>query len=90
MNLKNVRVSTCENEGTFFFWLCPWHVEAPGQGSNPSHNSDNARSLATRPPGNSMKELLFKKCKVGLMLEMGYCNTSHKEIDWCSPGGAAG
>lgn len=27
-----------------------------------------------------MKELLFKKCKSGLMLEMGYCNTSHKGI----------
>ena len=25
----------------------------PGQGSNPHHSSDNARSLTTRPPGNS-------------------------------------
>ena len=28
-----------------FFWLCPWHMKFPGQGSNLRHNSDNARSL---------------------------------------------
>ena len=35
----------------FFFWLCLWHMEAPGQGLNPCHNSklscfiDNTGSL---------------------------------------------
>ena len=36
----------------WFFWL--WHVEIPGQGSNPSHRGDSAGSVPTWPPGNSM------------------------------------
>lgn len=38
----------------FFFWLCPWHAEFLGQGSNrchssdPSHSSDTDSSLAHR------------------------------------------
>ena len=27
-------------------------VKFPGQGSNPNHSSDNAKSLTIRPPGN--------------------------------------
>ena len=30
---------------SFIFWLHPQHVEVSGQGSNPSHGSDNAGSL---------------------------------------------
>ena len=35
------------------------YASAPGQGSNPSHGSDNTESLTTRPPGNSW--CYFKK-----------------------------
>ena len=35
-------------------------MEVPRPGSNPSHGSDNARSVTTRPPGNS-SFLIFKK-----------------------------
>lgn len=44
----------------FFFFDCAHGMlKFPGQGSNsrhssdPSHSGDNARSLTTRPPGNS-------------------------------------
>ena len=37
----------------FFFWPHLWHETFPGQGSNPNHSSDNAKSLTARPPGNS-------------------------------------
>lgn len=35
-----------------FFWPHPQHAEAR-LGSNPSYSSGNAKSLTTRPPGNS-------------------------------------
>ena len=47
----------------FFFWLHLQHVEIPGSGiklshcSDQNHSSDNAKSLTTRPPGNS--QILF-------------------------------
>ena len=43
----------------FFFWPHPQHVRFPDQELNPSHSSypshssDNAKSLTTRPPRNS-------------------------------------
>ena len=49
----------------FFFWPHPWHVEVPGLGtestpsSNPSHYSDNTRSLTCYTQKNP-KTLLFK------------------------------
>ena len=49
-----------------FFWPCTQHVEVTlGQGSNPSHSSalghssDNAGSLTTEPPGNSVAFFFF-------------------------------
>ena len=42
------------------FWPRPPHAEVPGQGSNLchssdlSHNSDGARYLIARPPGDSV------------------------------------
>ena len=35
----------------------------PGQGLNPSHRSDNAESLTTRPPGNSLSLVFNRLCK---------------------------
>ena len=35
------------------------HGMFPGQGLNPSHNSDNAKSLTTGPPGNSKNQHLL-------------------------------
>ena len=46
------------------FWLHLQHAEVPGQAlnpchsSNPSHSSDNAEFLTTRPPGNSSEDFL--------------------------------
>ena len=39
----------------FFFFFGHDHKmqKLPGQGSNPSHSSDNTKSLTSRPPGNS-------------------------------------
>ena len=38
-------------------------AEPPGQGSHPSHSSDDAESLITRPPGNSQIQFLSSKKK---------------------------
>lgn len=41
--------------------------KCPGQGLNPRHSSDNAESLITRPPGNSLNILIcMRKKKVRL------------------------
>ena len=43
----------------FFFWPCPGHEEVPRSGcSAPSRSSVNAKSLITRPPGNSPSSYL--------------------------------
>ena len=34
-----------------FFWPCQSHAEVPGQGSNPSHSSDNTKSLSASSLG---------------------------------------
>ena len=53
--------------GPIVFWPCPWHAEVLSSGVkpmpqlNPSHSSDNARSLTTGPPENS-KDQYFVKC----------------------------
>ena len=59
--LQRCHQSHCMTVGTPYFiflnsalfWLCPQHAEVSGQGLNPSHSSDNIKSLTARPPGNS-------------------------------------
>ena len=56
----------------FFFWPCPWHVRVPGQGSNPSHSSDNTGSLtcwATREQGET--HFFYRSRKKGIQLPTG-------------------
>lgn len=43
------------------FCPLPQRAEIPGQGSNLSHTSDKAESLATRPPGNSYRPFICSK-----------------------------
>ena len=40
----------------FYYTHSTWKF--PGQGSNLSHSSDNAKSLTTRSPGNSSSKIL--------------------------------
>ena len=46
----------------FFFFFDHTHKmwKFPGQGLNPCHSSDNARSLTNRPPGNSYYDQILK------------------------------
>ena len=48
----------------------------PGQGSNPSHSSDNTESLTTRPPGNSLNVCCFKTLNMWLCVIQLKMNTS--------------
>ena len=47
----------------FFFGPCICDMQKlSGLESNPSHSSDNAKSLTARPPGNALFLILIKKC----------------------------
>ena len=45
----------------FFFFFLPhqWYAEVSRPGIEPSHSSDNTRSLTARPPGNSLNGILL-------------------------------
>ena len=60
------RSSRCTGGGVREVWM-DIHVHTfllkfLGQGSTPSHSSDNTKSLITKPPGNSYKKTIKKKC----------------------------
>jgi len=51
----------------FFAGCAPGMLKFPDQGSNPQHSSDNARSLTTRPPGNSRYKIFFMFSTLGCL-----------------------
>ena len=68
VNLIVVIISQCTHISTHhivhlkhmqFFGRTHGMQKFPGQGTNPSHSSDNAKSLTTRPPGNSQTYATF-------------------------------
>ena len=67
----------------------------PGQGSNPSHSSDNARSLITRPPASSGFPFLEKLRHRNLQCEEAFFQgrgnrIKIKEKTWVGKVGATG
>lgn len=67
----------------------------PGQGSNPSHSSDNARSLITRPPASSGFTFLEKLKHRNLQCEEAFFQGGGnrikiKEKTWVGKVGATG
>ena len=60
------RATESQGHWTHFFssfsFGCPQGTgRFQGQGWNPSHSSDNAESLTTRPQGNSWAGIIFRR-----------------------------
>ena len=59
--MKELRCKRDDATNFFFFFGCNHSKQKfLGQGLNSSHNSDNARSLTTLPPGNSTANFIWK------------------------------
>ena len=55
---------------SFFFWPCPYMWKFLGQGLNPHHCSENARSLTCCTPGNSEVLVFWNRTNIFELLKL--------------------
>ena len=81
VSIRKLRLPSFFSFLFFFFFCCTLSIwKFLGQGLNPSHSSDIAGSLTTRPPGNSQAEAILTT--VGLYLTPSWAVKNPGQCWW--------